>query len=245
MKPELGFIDGAGIALNPNGTLKTDPATMATSVDGVFAAGDAATGPSIVAGAIGQGREAALAVHRFLTGAPKAHEVLLIGEGGRFVRSLLRARGRPTWSVSVKCSIPNTTGRRPGRRVASQHRSLSRKETPVSARPLPQRRSAAFTAATAISAASAWRTAPGSSWRWRKKGQRSGTRTNAGIAATAASAARMGPFRMSSRSTRSSERKREKRFAAQQWIIPSGRLSRDEGQEGFFLIFQKSILLYI
>lgn len=80
VKPDLNFITGAGIALNPNGTLKVDPVTRATSISGVFAAGDVATGPSIVANAVGQGREAALAVHRFLTGVPKAQEMLAIGE---------------------------------------------------------------------------------------------------------------------------------------------------------------------
>lgn len=79
VKPDLDFITKAGIALNSNGTLKVDPMTRATSICGVFAAGDVATGPSIVAGAVGQGREAALAVHRFLTGVPKAQE-MTVGE---------------------------------------------------------------------------------------------------------------------------------------------------------------------
>ena len=80
VKPELDFLKGAGIDLNPNGTIKIDAATLATSARGVFAAGDTVTGPSIVASAIGQGREAALAVHRFLTGVPGRDEVLVIGE---------------------------------------------------------------------------------------------------------------------------------------------------------------------
>ena len=80
VKPELDFLTGTGIACNPNGTLKADPATRTTSLSGVFAAGDVATGPSIVAGAVGQGREAALAVHRFLTGLPGGQEVWSIGE---------------------------------------------------------------------------------------------------------------------------------------------------------------------
>jgi NADPH-dependent glutamate synthase beta subunit-like oxidoreductase/ferredoxin len=82
VKPELDFIATAGIALNPNGTLKVDPITGATSIEGIFAAGDVATGPSSMAKAVGQGREAALAVHRFLMGVPKAQE-MTIGEDGR------------------------------------------------------------------------------------------------------------------------------------------------------------------
>jgi NADPH-dependent glutamate synthase beta subunit-like oxidoreductase/NAD-dependent dihydropyrimidine dehydrogenase PreA subunit len=83
VKPDLNFIKDANIALNPNGTIKIDAVTMATSANGVFAAGDVATGPSIVASAVGQGREAALAVHRFLTGVPEARDVLVIGEDSR------------------------------------------------------------------------------------------------------------------------------------------------------------------
>lgn len=80
VKPDLDFLAGQGIALNPNGTVKVDAVTRATSLDRVFAAGDAATGPSIVASAVGQGREAALAVHRFLMGGTEARETLAIGE---------------------------------------------------------------------------------------------------------------------------------------------------------------------
>jgi NADPH-dependent glutamate synthase beta subunit-like oxidoreductase/NAD-dependent dihydropyrimidine dehydrogenase PreA subunit len=83
MKTDLDFLEDPGIRLNPDGTLKIDPATRATSADGVFAAGDSVTGPSSVANAIGQGREAALAVHRFLTGSLKLHEALVIAEEGR------------------------------------------------------------------------------------------------------------------------------------------------------------------
>ncbi len=79
VKTDLDFIAGEGIALNPNGTLKVDSLNGATSLAGVFGAGDAATGPSIVARAVGQGRAAALAVHRFLTGDPKTERVLTIG----------------------------------------------------------------------------------------------------------------------------------------------------------------------
>ena len=94
VKPELGFVQGAGIALNPNGTIKIDPATMATSAKGIFAAGDVATGPSMVASAVGQGREAALSVHRFLTTTPKAHEVWVIGEDSQIRVEPVAREGR-------------------------------------------------------------------------------------------------------------------------------------------------------
>jgi len=34
VKPELGFLKGTGIVLNPNGTIKTDAVTLATSAKG-------------------------------------------------------------------------------------------------------------------------------------------------------------------------------------------------------------------
>lgn len=80
VKPDLDFLAGEGIALNPNGTLKVDAVTRATSLSGVFAAGDVATGPSIVAAAVGQGRAAALAVNRFLACVPAGQEMWTIGE---------------------------------------------------------------------------------------------------------------------------------------------------------------------
>jgi NADPH-dependent glutamate synthase beta subunit-like oxidoreductase/ferredoxin len=97
VKPDLDFLAGAGIALNPNGTLKVDAVTRATSLDGVFAAGDAATGPSIVAAAVGQGRETALAVHRFLSGADasEARETVAIGEDSQIRFEAAACQGQP------------------------------------------------------------------------------------------------------------------------------------------------------
>jgi len=50
------------------GTLEVNPETLATSVDGVFGAGDAVSGPSTVAQAIGSGRRAAIAIDRYFKG---------------------------------------------------------------------------------------------------------------------------------------------------------------------------------
>jgi formate dehydrogenase major subunit len=47
-------------------TIKTDPQTMATSVPGVFAGGDAATGPAAAVDAIAAGRRAASAIELYL-----------------------------------------------------------------------------------------------------------------------------------------------------------------------------------
>lgn len=60
-----GLVDAMGIALDERGNLATDDDFM-TSEPGVFVAGDAALGPSLVVHAIRSGRSAANAVHRWL-----------------------------------------------------------------------------------------------------------------------------------------------------------------------------------
>jgi len=67
--PDLGFLKGGpDLALTRQGTLKVDAPSMATTVAGFFAAGDAVTGPSSVAEAIGTGRNAAIGVECYLRG---------------------------------------------------------------------------------------------------------------------------------------------------------------------------------
>jgi glutamate synthase (NADPH) small chain len=50
------------------GTIEADEATMATSVAGVFAAGDIVSGAATVISAMGQGRIAARSIHEYITG---------------------------------------------------------------------------------------------------------------------------------------------------------------------------------
>ncbi|MDT0465611.1 glutamate synthase subunit beta [Streptomyces gibsoniae] len=64
---EDGLIDQLGIALDPRGTIARDE-DFATNVPGVYAAGDAARGQSLIVWAIAEGRAAAAAVDRRLTG---------------------------------------------------------------------------------------------------------------------------------------------------------------------------------
>ena len=52
-------------------TIDVDMASMATSRDGIFAAGDAVTGPATVVEAIGGGKRAAEAIDRYLSGMPQ------------------------------------------------------------------------------------------------------------------------------------------------------------------------------
>ena len=58
------------VELQRNGTIRADPETLLTSLPGVFAGGDAVTGPGMIVTAIGQGKRAAFYIDRFLEGKP-------------------------------------------------------------------------------------------------------------------------------------------------------------------------------
>ncbi len=66
---EVDIEDRCGIARDRRGRLVADSDTLATSVPGVFAGGDAVTGPDSAIEAIAQGRRAARAIDLFLGGA--------------------------------------------------------------------------------------------------------------------------------------------------------------------------------
>ncbi|MCX4739846.1 glutamate synthase subunit beta [Streptomyces antibioticus] len=65
-----GLTDQLGLAMEPRGTIARDGG-FATNVPGVFAAGDAARGQSLIVWAIAEGRAVAAAVDRHLTGASR------------------------------------------------------------------------------------------------------------------------------------------------------------------------------
>jgi len=50
------------------GSLRADPVTLQTDVNGIFAAGDVVTGPTDITRAVGEGRRAAFMIDRWLTG---------------------------------------------------------------------------------------------------------------------------------------------------------------------------------
>jgi glutamate synthase (NADPH/NADH) small chain len=64
--PEVSQVFG-GIRTNPSGTIKVDPETLATSVEGVFAGGDAASGGKTVVQAVADGKLAAKSINDFLS----------------------------------------------------------------------------------------------------------------------------------------------------------------------------------
>lgn len=71
--PAMGFVGSEErlfeefkLAKAPNGSIAADDSSYATSVPGVFTAGDARRGQSLVVWAIAEGRGAAHAVDKFL-----------------------------------------------------------------------------------------------------------------------------------------------------------------------------------
>jgi len=65
--PESGPFESTGFRFREDGTFHTD-ANMMTNIDGVFAAGDANKGASLVVWAIGEGRDAARNIDKYLMG---------------------------------------------------------------------------------------------------------------------------------------------------------------------------------
>jgi len=66
--PDLSFMKGLEIEITPQGTIKVDPVTLKTSKEGVFAGGDAVSGPWIAIEAMAAGKEAAISIDRYLRG---------------------------------------------------------------------------------------------------------------------------------------------------------------------------------
>jgi NADPH-dependent glutamate synthase beta subunit-like oxidoreductase/coenzyme F420-reducing hydrogenase delta subunit/Pyruvate/2-oxoacid:ferredoxin oxidoreductase delta subunit len=62
------FGSGLGLSTTPAGAVAIDQATSAAGADGVFAAGDLATGPRSVVEAIASGQKAAYRIHHYLSG---------------------------------------------------------------------------------------------------------------------------------------------------------------------------------
>ncbi|HTY57121.1 MAG TPA: FAD-dependent oxidoreductase [Candidatus Binataceae bacterium] len=69
--PDLSFLSPEdGIELTPAGTIKIDPATLATTAPGVYAGGDGAFPPSILITVAHQGKLAARSIDAYLRGVP-------------------------------------------------------------------------------------------------------------------------------------------------------------------------------
>jgi heterodisulfide reductase subunit A-like polyferredoxin len=66
--PDLSFLEGLGLKVSKTGTIIVDENTYATNLPGVFAAGDAVSGPATVVMAVGAGRKAAITIDAYLQG---------------------------------------------------------------------------------------------------------------------------------------------------------------------------------
>ncbi|MEW6751489.1 MAG: FAD-dependent oxidoreductase [Candidatus Latescibacterota bacterium] len=60
--------EGSPVRITRRGTFEVDPLTLQTSAEGIFAGGDAATGPASAVQAVAQGHEAAESIRRYLEG---------------------------------------------------------------------------------------------------------------------------------------------------------------------------------
>ena len=70
-----GFDRGSPIDLTKRGYININNETMTTSVEGVFAGGDCASGPATAVEAIGAGHRAAISINRYLNGQSVVPEV--------------------------------------------------------------------------------------------------------------------------------------------------------------------------
>ncbi len=72
--PDLDYLNddpgGGDIQLSPWGTLDVDSDTFVTNLPGIFAGGDAVSGPATVVAAMGAGKRAAEAIDKYLRGQP-------------------------------------------------------------------------------------------------------------------------------------------------------------------------------
>ncbi len=68
--PEVTCLNDDRLTLGDSGAIKTNDRKM-TDIEGVFAAGDASRGQSIVVWAIGEGRDVARQIDIYLTGNSK------------------------------------------------------------------------------------------------------------------------------------------------------------------------------
>jgi indolepyruvate ferredoxin oxidoreductase alpha subunit len=69
-QPDLQFMAEEAASAVVDGFIKVDPVTLETGMNGVFAGGDAVTGPASVIDALAAGRKAAISIDRYLRGEP-------------------------------------------------------------------------------------------------------------------------------------------------------------------------------
>ncbi|MBP1747669.1 MAG: hydrogenase [Deltaproteobacteria bacterium] len=66
--PDLSWMNGDGVKSDKAGTVEVNMKTLATGAEGIFAAGDNVRGPATVVEAVGDGKNAAMEIDKFLGG---------------------------------------------------------------------------------------------------------------------------------------------------------------------------------
>jgi glutamate synthase (NADPH) small chain len=79
LSPEQPLLEALGVETDPRGNAKAG--TYATSAEGVFAAGDARRGQSLIVWAINEGRQCARMVDRYLAGLPSRDPAAALSAG--------------------------------------------------------------------------------------------------------------------------------------------------------------------
>jgi glutamate synthase (NADPH) small chain len=79
LHPEGELLDALGVEKDPRGNAKAG--AYATSADGVFAAGDARRGQSLIVWAINEGRQCARMVDRYLRDLPPSDPAMALSAG--------------------------------------------------------------------------------------------------------------------------------------------------------------------
>lgn len=91
--PDLSPLAGSSINSDGGRVIEANLETLETAQSGVFAVGDAVTGPSSIIDAIAMGRRAAVQIDRFLGGNGDISETLALPVETEAVRPLRKARG--------------------------------------------------------------------------------------------------------------------------------------------------------
>ena len=90
--PDLSCIAGSDLKLRNGAFLQANPLTLETNIKGVFAGGDAVTGPSTVIDALAAGRKAAISIDRYLR---RKDMILDRDEGSRESKLVVDINGIP------------------------------------------------------------------------------------------------------------------------------------------------------
>ena len=67
-EPDVSSLSGNGLKISKWNTIEVDPETLSTNIKGIFAGGDAVTGPNTVTEAMAHGKTAAQMIDKYIKG---------------------------------------------------------------------------------------------------------------------------------------------------------------------------------